>query len=82
MPPLDIITPKPRLAARPKKTTVSFKVPADVGAELEALRARVKQHAKDVDFNYDAVLTDMLKKVIQRANRQLDSLGGEGAASS
>ena len=81
MSPLDIITPKPRPEARPKKTTVSFKVPADVGADLETLRARVKKHAADVDFNYDAVLTDMLKKVIQQANRQLDALGGEGASS-
>ena len=68
----SIITPKP--AAKPKQKSVSFKVPQDLHAELDALKKRVQQHSDEVDFNLDLVMADALRKNIKAANKHLDSL--------
>ncbi len=72
----DIITPKP--AAKPKQKSVSFKVPHDLHDELEALKARVQKHSKEVDFHLDAVMADALRKNIHAANKHLDTLDPSG----
>ena len=68
----SIITQKP--ANKPKKKSVSFKVPQDLHEELEALKSRVKKHSNEVDFNLDLVMEEALRKNIKEANKHLDSL--------
>lgn len=81
MPAPQLITPKPKPAAVPRRTSVSIKVPAELGEELRALKRRVKEHAGEVDFHLDAVVADMLSKLVRQANEQLDQLARDGAGS-
>ena len=66
----DIISKKAKIT----KKSVSFRVKESTADKLNQLRKRVKGASNDIEFRLDDVVDEQLIKLINRANKQLDSL--------
>ena len=65
----DIFTRK----TKPK--TVSFRAPEKTVERLDALRERIKrQGGDDLEFNFDAVMSAEVDRIVKAANKHLDEL--------
>lgn len=58
-----------------KAETLSFKVPAQLKSDLDALRAKAKKTGKTLNVNADFV--SFIEKYIASANKKLDKLHSE-----
>lgn len=58
-----------------KLKTIAIKAPEDTVDRLEDLRQRIKKQSVDLDFNFDAVVSDEIEKIVRQANRYLDKIG-------
>ena len=66
----DIISTKTKIT----KKSVSFRVNESTADKLNQLKKRVKGAGSDIEFRLDDVVDEQLTKLIDRANKQLDSL--------
>jgi len=65
-----LISTKTKIVKKP----VSFRVKASTADALKTLKDRVKMAGSEVEFHLDDVVDEQLMKLIDRANKQLDSL--------
>ena len=66
----SIITTKKKVI----KKAVSFRVNESTSDKLILLKKRVKACGNDIEFRLDDVVDEQLVRLIDRANKQLDSL--------